>query len=30
VESDALEQANKAIDAMPDSECRIEDIVMAW
>jgi hypothetical protein len=30
VESDALEQANKAVAAAPDSECRIEDIVMAW
>ena len=30
VESDALEQANRAVDAIPDSECRIEDIVMAW
>jgi DNA-directed RNA polymerase II subunit RPB1 len=30
VESDALEQANRAVDAMPDSECRIEDIIMAW
>jgi len=30
VESDALEQANKAVAAAPDSECRIEDIMMAW
>jgi DNA-directed RNA polymerase II subunit RPB1 len=30
VESDALEQANKAVDAVPDSECRLEDITMAW
>jgi DNA-directed RNA polymerase II subunit RPB1 len=30
VESDALEQANKAVAAVPDSECRIEDITMAW
>jgi len=29
-ESDALEQANRAVDAIPDSECRIEDIIMAW
>ena len=30
VESDTLEQANKAVAAVPDSECRIEDITMAW
>jgi hypothetical protein len=30
VESDTLEQANKAVSAVPDSECRIEDITMAW
>ena len=30
VESDALEQANKAIDSVKDSECRMEDILMAW
>ena len=30
VESDALEQANKTIASAPDSECRIEDIIMAW
>jgi DNA-directed RNA polymerase II subunit RPB1 len=29
-ESDALEQANRAVAAIPDSECRIEDILMAW
>ena len=30
VESDALEQADAAIAAAPNSECRIEDIIMAW
>jgi len=30
VESDTLEQANKAIASVQDSECRIEDIIMAW
>jgi len=30
VESDALEQANKAVAGVPDSECRLEDITMAW
>ena len=30
VESDVLEQANKAVAAVPESECRIEDIIMAW
>jgi hypothetical protein len=30
IESDALEQANKAIASIPDSECRLEDITMAW
>ena len=30
VESDALEQANKAVASVTDSECRIEDILMAW
>jgi DNA-directed RNA polymerase II subunit RPB1 len=30
IESDALEQANRAVDSIPDSECRLEDIMMAW
>jgi DNA-directed RNA polymerase II subunit RPB1 len=30
VESDALEQANRAVAAAPDSAVRMEDIVMAW
>jgi DNA-directed RNA polymerase II subunit RPB1 len=30
VESDTLEQANKAIASMPETECRLEDIMMAW
>ena len=30
VESDALQQADAAIAAAPNSECRIEDIIMAW
>jgi DNA-directed RNA polymerase II subunit RPB1 len=30
VQSDALEQANKAIASMPETECRLEDIMMAW
>jgi DNA-directed RNA polymerase II subunit RPB1 len=30
VESDLLEQANKAIASMPETECRLEDITMAW
>lgn len=30
VESDALQQADATIAAAPSSECRIEDIIMAW
>ena len=30
VESDALQQADATIAAAPNSECRIEDIIMAW
>lgn len=30
VEPDTLEQANKAVAAVPESQCRIEDILMAW
>ena len=30
VEPDTLEQANKAVAAVPESECRLEDIMMAW
>lgn len=30
MEPDTLEQANKAIASVTDSECRMEDILMAW
>jgi DNA-directed RNA polymerase II subunit RPB1 len=30
IEPNALEQANKAIASVTDSECRMEDILMAW
>uniref|UniRef100_A0A6C0AJC9 DNA-directed RNA polymerase n=1 Tax=viral metagenome TaxID=1070528 RepID=A0A6C0AJC9_9ZZZZ len=30
VESDALDQANKAVASVVDTECRMEDILMAW